>query len=92
MSQRSPEMREQGGCGFNFAEAALRQGYDRFEAVLTPVMALGLGPITPERTAHVLASATRGFKQTATSPEALRQLIDALLSLSLACGTAVSPP
>jgi hypothetical protein len=39
--------------------------------------------IAPERTAHVLASAARGFKQTADTPDELRALIKELLALSL---------
>jgi hypothetical protein len=38
--------------------------------------------MAPEKTAHVLASAVRGFKQTATTPADLRQLIRELLMLS----------
>ena len=84
----SPEARELVECSFGFVQASLRQGYERFEATIVPMLASLVeehpveGHLTPERTAHVLASATRGFKQTATTPAELRQLIEELLLLS----------
>ena len=74
MAKASPEAQELIECTLGFAQSAQREGYARFEAAITPVLASiaeGLsarGRITPERVAHVLASAVRGFKLTATTP------------------------
>lgn len=89
MVMDSPEARELIECSFAFAQDCLRQGQDRFERTIAPILARvaprrsGEIPISAERTAHVLASAMRGFKQTATSPAELRQLINDLLALSI---------
>jgi TetR/AcrR family transcriptional regulator of autoinduction and epiphytic fitness len=84
----SPEVRELVECSFDFAQNAMRQGYVQFEAVLTPVLASAgvrrSDVVRPADVAHVLASAVRGFKQAATTPDELRQLIRALLTLCLA--------
>lgn len=85
----SPEARDLIECNFGFAQSSLSHGYKKFEATILPVIdslaesnALRL-QMLPERTAHVLASAVRGFKQTATTPDELRQLIKELLVLAL---------
>jgi AcrR family transcriptional regulator len=84
----SPEAQELIQCSFGFARAAQKEGYARFEATITPVLAShgedvpSKASIAPERIAHVLASAVRGFKQTAATPDELRQLIKDLLLLS----------
>jgi hypothetical protein len=44
--------------------------------------------VAAKRIAHVLASAVRGFKQTATTPTELRRLIRELLTLSLSFSVA----
>ncbi len=86
----APEAKDLIECSFEFAQPSLRLGYSKFEAAIVPVLAsLAQGRparahLTPERTAHVLASAVRGFKQTASTPDELRQLIKELLRLSLA--------
>jgi len=75
----SPEVKELVECSFDFAQAALIEGYQKFEATIAPLLA----PVgDPSRVAHLLASAVRGFKQTATTPAELRSLIDDLLALS----------
>ena len=85
----SPEAKELIECSFDFAHAALRQGYDKLETTLVPILpkiASSSAPkttISPEKTARVLASAVRGFKQTAVTSDELRQLIKELLILSL---------
>jgi TetR/AcrR family transcriptional regulator of autoinduction and epiphytic fitness len=90
MIMTSPEAKELAECSFDFAQDALRQGYQKFEAMIAPVLAPpakkrpAKAHMTPERTAHVLSSAVRGFKQAATSPDELRRLIKELLWLSLA--------
>jgi AcrR family transcriptional regulator len=88
MVMHSPEAKELVECSFDFAQDVLRQGYDKFEAVIVPVVASLAGrqraaaTMAPEKVAHVLASAVRGFKQTASTPDELRQLIKELLLLS----------
>jgi AcrR family transcriptional regulator len=89
MVMTSPEAKELVECSFPFAQASLREGYKKFEATIVPVLASlakrrrAKVHLDPDRTAHVLASAVRGFKQAAFTPVELRQLIKDLLSLSL---------
>jgi AcrR family transcriptional regulator len=89
LTMGSKEAKEIVDCSFEFAQAALRQGYKKFEATIAPLVALLSeeqrvnGYLSPERAAHVLASAVRGFKQTATTGDEMRQLIHELLFLSL---------
>ena len=88
----SPEAKELVECSLGFAQASMSRGYSKFESVIVPVLATLTqrhsvkAPLKPERLAHVLASAVRGFKQTAATPTELRQLILELLTLSF------SPP
>jgi AcrR family transcriptional regulator len=87
MALKSPEAKELIECSFDFAQDSLRQGYEKFEAVLVPVLASLAGPpakqMRPKAVAHVLASAVRGFKQTASTKAELRLLIKQLVALSL---------
>jgi AcrR family transcriptional regulator len=89
MMVMSPEAKELIECSFGFAQDPIRNGYREFEATIVPILASiaklrSSGKrMAPERTAHVLASAVRGFKQAATSPAELRQLIKELLFISL---------
>jgi AcrR family transcriptional regulator len=75
-------------CNFPFAQAARKQGYAIFEATIASVAASlsetlpAASHIAPGRIARVLASAVRGFKQTAASPDDMRQMIDELLQLT----------
>jgi len=90
----SPEAKELIECSLGFAQDALSQGYRKFESVIVPVLATltqkhsAKASLEPERIAHVLASAVRGFKQTATTPTELRRLIKELLTLSLSFSAA----
>jgi len=74
-------------CNFAFAEAARNHGYATFEATIAPVVATlsetlpAASRIDPDRIAHVLVSAVRGFKQSAATPDDMRRLIDQLLLL-----------
>ena len=89
MMMTSREAKELLECTFDFAFASSRRGYKKFEATIVPIIAamaekrLASAHITAAKTAHVLAGAVRGLKQTATKPAELRQLIKQLLSLSL---------
>jgi TetR/AcrR family transcriptional regulator, regulator of autoinduction and epiphytic fitness len=88
MMMRSPEAKELIECSFGFAQDATKQGYKIFEAAIVPVVASlaerrpALSHLAPEQIAHVLASAVRGFKQTAAKPAELRRLIEKLLVMS----------
>lgn len=88
MMMESPEAKELIDGSFAFAQDALRQGYQMFETAITPTVASlagrrrGEGNSSPEEIAHLLASATRGFKQTAVKAAELRLLIEKLLMLS----------
>ena len=89
MVVKSPEARELIECSFTFAQDSLNQGYKKFESVILPVVTKlaethpARKHMSPETIVHVLASAARGFKQTATTPAELRLLIKDLLTLSL---------
>ena len=85
--QGSPDAQDLINCGFEFAEGTMVQSYAEFEALLVSILeALPRPPGTPgpERTAHVLATSVRGFKAAARSVQELRELIDALLNLTVA--------
>ena len=88
MTMSSPAAEELVDCNFAFAEASRKQGYAIFEATIAPVVANlsetlpAASRIASGRVAHVLVSAVRGFKQTAATPNDMRQLIDELLQLS----------
>jgi AcrR family transcriptional regulator len=88
MTRASLAAEELVNCNFAFAQAYREQGYATFEATIAPVVAdLGgtlpaASRIAPDRIAHVLVSAVRGFKQTAATPDDMRRLIDELLQLS----------
>jgi len=90
MVAASPEARDLMECSFTFAQEPMRQGYQRFENAIVPVLAefAGMHPgkarMSAEKTAHVLVSAVRGFKQAATNSAELHQLIKELLVLVLA--------
>lgn len=87
MMVTSPEASEIIECKFDFAQASVKLAYERFEASIAPNLPSLAGrrsntpPLGPQQTAHVLASAVRGFKQTATTPAELRRLIAELLTL-----------
>jgi AcrR family transcriptional regulator len=88
MMINSPEAKELVECSLGFAQTSLSRGYLKFESIIVPVLATLTRrhsvktPLKSERIAHVLASAVRGFKQTAATPAELRQLIMELLTLS----------
>jgi len=89
LTMASREAEELVDCNLAFAQASRSQGYAIFEATIAPVVAslsetlAEASRIAPSRIAHVLVSAVRGFKQTAATPDDMRQLIDELLQLSL---------
>lgn len=85
----TPDAKELIDCGFEFAREAIEQGSRAFEAevaaILAPLCAAAASEAAaPETIARILTRAVHGFKQTATSVEELRALIDGLLSMVLA--------
>jgi AcrR family transcriptional regulator len=83
----SPDARDLVQCGFEFADKAMMQGYDAFEALLISILETFPGPRPAgapnlEQIAHVLTISVRGFKGAAHSVPELREMIDALLNLT----------
>lgn len=89
MLMDSPDAQDLINCGFEFAEDVMAQNYAAFEALLVSLLGTFPGPRpedapTLEQIAHVLAVSVRGFKSAARSVQELREMIDALLNLTLA--------
>jgi len=87
----TPDAKELIDCGFEFAREAIEQGSQAFEAevaaILAPLCAGGQASgqtQSPEQIARILTRAVHGFKQTATSMEDLRGMIEGLLGMVLA--------
>ena len=85
----SPDAKEIIDCRLPFAKATLDQSYAAFEAELAAILA-PLAARAPAQspdsaqTARILTRAVHGFKESVTSQEELRTLIDGLLTLTLA--------
>jgi AcrR family transcriptional regulator len=76
-------------AGLAFAKEAIDQAIAAFETDLVTILApLGATAparaLPPEQIARVLTRAVHGFKESATSPEELRAMIDGLLEMVLA--------
>jgi AcrR family transcriptional regulator len=88
MTRASLAAEELVDCNFAFAEEARSHGYATFEATIAPVASTlsetrpAASRIAPDRIAHVLVSAVRGFKQAAATPDDMRRLIGELLLLA----------
>lgn len=85
----SPDAKEIIDCRLPFAKATLDQSYAAFEAELAAILAplAARAPAQspdPAQTARILTRAVHGFKESVTSQEELRALIDGLLTLTLA--------
>ena len=85
----SPDARDLIHCGHEFAKEAMDQNFSDFEGQLvailetiseTPPVA---GP-SLEQIAHVLSASVHGFKGAARNASELREMIDALLHLTIA--------
>jgi len=84
----TPDAKELIDCGFAFAQEAIDQSSQAFEAelarVLAPHCAEATAPsLAPQQIARILTRAVQGFKQTATSAEDLGAMIDGLLGMVL---------
>lgn len=88
MMKASPEAKELFDGAFEFSQLSLRQGYQMFEQAITPVVASlvarhpAKARLAPAAIAHLLASASRGFKQTAGDAAELRRMIEGMLILA----------
>ncbi len=87
----APESRELTDSALKLARDALNESYSQFERVIASV--LDENPEgkrkrfpPPERTAHVIVSAVRGFKLVAQSPAELREMVENLTTIVLASG------
>ncbi|WP_219836865.1 TetR/AcrR family transcriptional regulator [Paenibacillus sp. R14(2021)] len=81
-SLHSPEHKEITDSSYQFAQEALDTSYGKLEAVLTALFEVypaASSGIPPERLAHLVTSALRGFKTVAKSSDELRHLIQDLL-------------
>jgi TetR/AcrR family transcriptional regulator, regulator of autoinduction and epiphytic fitness len=90
LTRKSPEAKEISDSSYEFAREALDASYENFESVLASILkeqARSSGSkkrLSPERMAHILASAVRGFKLAAKSATELRKLIRDLVVIILA--------
>jgi len=85
----SPDAKDLADCSFEFAQAAIDEGYSAFEAELRNILGSIPNPKAipgtgPAEIAHILASTARGFKASARSLEELRGMIEGLLRVVLA--------
>lgn len=75
--------------GFAFARDDIQQGYAELESVLAPIIqplikGSPLKNISAKQIAHVLVTSTRGFKQVSRNSSEYRNLIESLLTMTLA--------
>jgi hypothetical protein len=84
-----PEAMEVSDCSLEFAREALAESYQKLEAIVASALkgdrkssATKKLP-SPVKTAHLLVSATRGFKLVARNSGELRKMIQDLLSAIL---------
>ncbi len=88
MLNTSPDAKELIDCGFEFAREAIDQSAQAFEAELTAILAplaaaIPEPALAPEQIARILSRAVQGFKQSATTADELRAMIDGLLGMTL---------
>ncbi|TFE22678.1 TetR/AcrR family transcriptional regulator [Cohnella luojiensis] len=89
-SLTSPEVKEMTDSSYVFAKEALDAGYNKLEVVLTSILETrsksngSPNSLSPEKLAHLLTSASRGFKIVAKNSMELRELIEELLGIILA--------
>ncbi|MGG6310230.1 TetR/AcrR family transcriptional regulator [Paenibacillus macerans] len=88
-SLNSPEMKEITDSSFVFAQEALDASYNKLEVVLISILKSrsescgNPNSLSPEKLAHLLTSAMRGFKIVARNSSELRQMIEDLLRITL---------
>jgi AcrR family transcriptional regulator len=82
----SPDAKELIDCSFAFAKTTIDESYAAIEAelaaILAPVVSKTLQPALPAtQIARLLTRAVHGFKESATSVEELRGMVDSLVTL-----------
>lgn len=88
-SLNSPEIKEMTESSYTFAQEALHASYKKLEIVLISILvsqltsASSLNSLSPEKLAHLLTSASRGFKIVAKNSSELREMIEDLLRMIL---------
>jgi AcrR family transcriptional regulator len=83
-SLHSPEYKEITDSSYQFAREALDMSYGKLETVLASLLEMhhsALSDIPPERLAHLVTGALRGFKTVAKSSDELRHMIKDLLQI-----------
>ena len=90
MLAESPDAQDLIHCGYEFAKETMAQSQAAFETQLVTVLATIPQPrgrtapgLSLEQIAHLLATAVHGFKGTARSASELREMIAALLHLTV---------
>jgi AcrR family transcriptional regulator len=89
MIQVSPDARDLLESGYAFATEITVRAFAGFETILSDVLRPSIRaqagpPLSSEQLAHILTTATQGFKESATSAAQLRQLIKGLVTIVLA--------
>jgi AcrR family transcriptional regulator len=89
MIQVSPDARDLLESDYAFATEITVQAFADFETILSDVLrpcvrAQAGSPLSSEQLAHILTTATQGFKESASSTVQLRQLIKGLITIVLA--------
>ncbi|MGO4545718.1 TetR/AcrR family transcriptional regulator [Paenibacillus sp. 2TAB23] len=88
-SLNSPEVKEMTDSSYVFAQDALDASYNKLEVVLISILesrskfADNSSSLSPEKMAHLLTSALRGFKIVARNSSELRQMVEDLLRIIL---------
>ncbi|MEC0268119.1 TetR/AcrR family transcriptional regulator [Paenibacillus anseongense] len=88
-SLNSPEVKEMTESSYTFAQEPLHASYKKLEVVLISILesqstsANSLNSLSPEKLAHLLTSASRGFKIVARNSSELREMIEDLLRMIL---------
>ncbi len=90
LALNSPEAKEISDSSYEFAREALAKSYEKLESILASILKGRVKSkgnkraLSPEKLAHLLTSAVRGFKLVAKSATELRKLIQNLLGIILA--------
>lgn len=84
----SPDAQDLIHCSYEFAKGAMDQSYAAFEAQLVSILetipgARSIPGPSLEQIAHILSTSVHGFKGAARSALELREMIDALLHLTI---------
>ncbi|MBM6996106.1 TetR/AcrR family transcriptional regulator [Paenibacillus sp. DXFW5] len=88
-SLNSPEVKEITDSSYTFAQEALHSSYKKLEVVLISILesqtksTSSINSLSPEKLAHLLTSASRGFKMVARDSSELREMIKDLLRIIL---------